>query len=253
MKYSGIMGIMFMLCMGLAFQAGAEPTLAIDPVTVRQGGSATLHLRLSDSTDPYAGVNATLELPAGVTVTGASALDGFTLEHTDPPGTPYTLIIYSHENTFSDGLLASLHVEAAADADSIAYSDLFSASALSKGDIAAPLAMSVTPGTGGTITIQINNLPVFDFTQLPDGHQDELYAFVVTASDADNDLLNYSAPGLPDWLSLTPDYSNSATSVIQCSETPCDYWQDRTVETQTFTPYGIAIDKHGNRPCSPPR
>lgn len=102
--------------MAHAQDAIAAPELSIGTATVTQGGTASLDISLSGGTGSYAGVNAKIILPRGVTLTDISRgtlLDGFTTDYRSLSGeteNAATLIAYAKTKTFdaSDGVLLSL-------------------------------------------------------------------------------------------------------------------------------------------------
>ena len=66
-----VLAIVVFIC-GAASQVHAAPQLSIGSVEIERGETGSVDLSLSGGTEPYAGVNARILLPAGVTVTGVS-------------------------------------------------------------------------------------------------------------------------------------------------------------------------------------
>ncbi len=63
--------------MGVVLQANAAPQLTLGSPTIMQGGTGSLTLSIYGGTEPYAGVNAKILLPHGITVTGVYNPEGF--------------------------------------------------------------------------------------------------------------------------------------------------------------------------------
>jgi len=64
--------IVMAFVLALSPLAAAEPQLTLGTVAVEQGGTASLEVGLADGTENYGGINATILLPEGVTVTGVT-------------------------------------------------------------------------------------------------------------------------------------------------------------------------------------
>lgn len=105
-----------LLVAGRAFPAIAAPELSLDSAEVLQGQTAVLNLSISGGTEAYAGVNAKIHLPQGVTVSsvskGAVLASGFTADWY-ASGSDVSMIAYSTSNTFSSGgVLFTLNLHA---------------------------------------------------------------------------------------------------------------------------------------------
>ncbi len=101
---------------GTAFPAIAAPELSLDSAEVLQGQTAVLNLSISGGTEAYAGVNAKIRLPLGVTVSsvpkGAVLASGFTADWY-ASGSDVAVIAYSTSSTFSSvGALFTLNLQA---------------------------------------------------------------------------------------------------------------------------------------------
>jgi hypothetical protein len=99
-----------------AFPAIAAPELSLDSAEVLQGQSAVLNLSISGGTEVYAGVNAKIRLPQGVTVSSVSKgtvlASGFTADWY-ASGSDVAVIAYSTSSTFSSaGVLFTLNIQA---------------------------------------------------------------------------------------------------------------------------------------------
>ncbi len=113
-----------MLLAGFMWSASAQPTLSLDPVDVEQGRTATLKLRISGGIEPYAGVNARIILPDGISFLSASPggiLPGSFFVDSQGfanGGNEAAVIAYSDIDTLSanNGVLLNLRVRAANDA-----------------------------------------------------------------------------------------------------------------------------------------
>ncbi|RLC02253.1 MAG: hypothetical protein DRI57_30265 [Deltaproteobacteria bacterium] len=111
--------------LGTTTQANAAPELSLSSATMEPGGTASLNLTLAGGTEAYAGVNAKILLPQGVSLTGISrgellSSGSFTIDYqTSPDGmnNGATIIAYSGTDTFSasDGVLLILNLQAADD------------------------------------------------------------------------------------------------------------------------------------------
>ena len=126
MKRAGIvLSLTLLLLVGMALHANATPQLRLGSVNALQGQTATLNLSLSGGEEAYAGINAKILLPEGVTLAGVSkgALlpAGFTTDwHSVSNGVDNwtTVIAYSGNDTFtfSSGTLLEIEVQLAPDA-----------------------------------------------------------------------------------------------------------------------------------------
>ncbi|MCP4697974.1 MAG: PKD domain-containing protein [Gammaproteobacteria bacterium] len=111
-------GLAFLL--GLAQQAAAVPAFVLEPLIAQQGETATVNLLLVNGAEPYAGVNAKIELPAGVTLTDISAGEAaanFTVDHhMADDGSGAAVLAYSPTDTItaSQGILLSLNIQVGA-------------------------------------------------------------------------------------------------------------------------------------------
>ena len=70
-RHTIIRNLLFLLT-GAITWVNAEPTLSIGTISGEQGQTVKLDLSLSNGEEPYAGVNAKIHLPPGVTATGVS-------------------------------------------------------------------------------------------------------------------------------------------------------------------------------------
>ena len=113
------------LFLGLPLQAGAAPQLALGTANLSPGQTGALTLSLSGGVEPYAGVNAKITLPDGVTVIGlakgALLSSSFATDFRtfNDPQTGVTLIAYSGSETIraSSGALLTLQLQASENAD----------------------------------------------------------------------------------------------------------------------------------------
>jgi len=124
-----VAGLTFIfLFFGSALGAAAEPKLSLGSVgIIVPGGSGSLALSLSGGTEPYAGINAKIMLPEGVTVTAVSEGEllnagAFTIDwrgFSEAGGNGVVVIAYSGTQTFiaSDGILLNMDLQVASDAD----------------------------------------------------------------------------------------------------------------------------------------
>ncbi|MEE4357748.1 MAG: dockerin type I domain-containing protein [Desulfococcaceae bacterium] len=197
MKIKRIILIMTIFFSGITTYAIAAPQLSLSPASILQGGTGTMNLTLSGGTEPYAGVNAKIFLPQGITVTGVSK--GSLLSSAfktawkvlpEAGGTRITLAAYSGFETFnsSAGTLLTLHLQAPGYMQTGSFPLTFAQTnqnpkinsryALSNADG----SLSITPAvSSGNITVQ-------------------------AGADTDND-------GLPDWWEQQIIDANSADSI----------------------------------------
>jgi len=160
----------------------AAPELTLGSATVQPGGVASLSLSLSQGSEQYAGMNAKIILPKGLTVKsiskGALLSANFIIDFrsfSETANNGATLIAYSGSDEFSasSGVLLTLTIEVAATAATGQYDIKFASTNLisrvnSRYALANKNAASVAPlPVNGKITISLSQ-------------------------DADND-------GLPDW------------------------------------------------------
>jgi len=114
-----------LLLLGVAQYAVAEPELRLSSLNVFRGGISSLHLSLSGGLEPYAGVNAKIVLPDGITVMGVSKgaqlPEGFTIDWRSFSGQGINgarVIVYSGVNSFTEstGALLEISIQIAPDA-----------------------------------------------------------------------------------------------------------------------------------------
>src|SRR5512139_4021357 len=84
-------GVVALCVIGLLSAVSAAPKLSLNSVNIEQGHSGTLPLDLSSGTAAYAGVNATFDLPAGVSLVSVAA----------GPLTPGSFSIHSNKSLVS--------------------------------------------------------------------------------------------------------------------------------------------------------
>ena len=118
--------------------ATAVPVLSVSgPIHVQKGSSATLQLRLSGGTEPYAGFNSRIALPKGIGVTGVTAgallPAGFTTDYLvteDRANVWVAVIAYSGTASIagSDGILLNIGLQANTAAAAGTYSVGFATS-----------------------------------------------------------------------------------------------------------------------------
>lgn len=112
-------------CLGLICfmpYAGAEPLLSLDKPTVKKGETGNINLMLSGGDREYAGFNARIIIPEGISVNSVSKgsllpLDKFTIAHnieSSDDKISLFLLVFSNEDTFglTDGVLAVINVTA---------------------------------------------------------------------------------------------------------------------------------------------
>jgi len=103
----------------IASQSGAVPTLTIGNVSISVGGEGQLPITLSGGVVPFAGVNAKIILPQGVSCTGVvrgALLDArFQVDYlaVDAAQHAVTVIAYSGEATFQNGEVLLLQLAVA--------------------------------------------------------------------------------------------------------------------------------------------
>ncbi len=149
-----------LLLMGVVLQANAAPQLTLGSPTIMQGGTGSLTLSIYGGTEPYAGVNAKILLPQGITVTGVSEgdlPDGFTTDYYQlSDSNEVTVIAYSRDKTFSsDGVLFNLNIKADnnaeaktcdVDFEAVNSNPLINSNALSNADGSESLIPATQPG-----------------------------------------------------------------------------------------------------------
>lgn len=161
MKPVYVLGLLNLLLLTLLTGAAqAAPALTIGSATAPPGGTATITLTLSGGTEAYTGVNLTLELPTGVTLTGASAgtlLPGFIVNYhqlSDQTTPTAAAVAYSLTavSAGANGVLLTLQLAVAADAPTGPYplrfttSNLFSSSGLSNANGSVSVAHTQVNG-----------------------------------------------------------------------------------------------------------
>jgi len=119
------------------------------------------------------------------------------------------------------------------------------------------VTVSVTDGTvsaNQTFSITVrngNNAPVFTSVPVTLVKEGDLYAYSVSAEDQDGDLLSFSAPELPSWLSLdknthllsgTPDVSDTGVHNVSLAVSDGDLtvYQDFAITVRSI---GVGIDE----------
>ncbi len=146
----------------------AQPVLSLNSTTIKAGDTGSLELSISgDDAGTYAGVNARILLPAGVSVTEVSGGGGlpsenFTVDHatSSTNGTnEVTVIAYSRSSTFKGDrrVLLSVNLQVAANVAQGTYDAKFAASnsnllinsrhALSNSDGSTSVAHSIQSGS----------------------------------------------------------------------------------------------------------
>ncbi len=180
--------LIFMLLFTVAAPlAIAAPQLTIGSADVKTGGTASLNLSFSGETKDYAGVNAKIILPKGITVKSISKgkllsanfiTDFRSFSETANNGV--NLIAYSGADTFtaSSGILLTLTIEAAIDAPAGQHNVTFAATnviprvnsryALASKD-AASVALSPV---NGNISISVSEDA--DNDGLPDSYEQQI-------------------------------------------------------------------------------
>lgn len=183
--------------LSLAPQLSAEPVLTLDTQTALLGQRATLTLALSNGAETYAGINAKIRLPAGVSFDSLApgelinqaglSYDGHS--GSDADGEWVTLIAYSTTGAISaaQGELFKINVNIAADASlhskqDILFTDNPTTSVLYAHGLASPSAQSLSHSvSNGALWIQSETS---DFDQ--DGDPD------ITDPDDDDDGISDS-------------------------------------------------------------
>ncbi len=164
-------GVVALCVIGLSSAVSAAPKLSLNSVNIEQGHSGTLTLDLSSGTAPYAGVNATFDLPAGVSLVSVAAgplTPGSFSIHSNKSLVSgkerVTVIAYSGTGAFSSqsGPLLSITVQAAPGAPLGSQTVSLATSGLSNGDG----SISIPHSKGdGTITVAMG---ACSYTLTPD-------------------------------------------------------------------------------------
>ncbi len=136
MKVFRVVFISLCLIIGMGLYASAQPELSVGSVVARPGETAQLELYFSGDPGPYAGVNAALSLPTGVTLNSTAEgtlLSGgnYTTDYSSDHG---SVIVYSAEDTFSSSQsesLLTLTLQVAIDAPSGSFPITITTSGLS--------------------------------------------------------------------------------------------------------------------------
>lgn len=178
MKHKIILA-MAIFMMITACQAEAAPQLALGSATVTRGSAGALTVSLDNGTELYAGVNARIVLPQGVTVAEVSKgglIEGFATDYYQLSN-EVTLIAYSRDKTFSGqgGVLFTLNLQADDNAEinthdvnfeAVSSNPLVNSNALSNADGSGSVIPAIL---GGKITIlpSSNDIDV-DNDGLPD-------------------------------------------------------------------------------------
>ena len=158
MKRTGIVLTLTLILVAMALHANATPQLRLGSVNALQGQTATINLSLSGGEEPYAGINAKILLPEGVTFAGVSkgALlpVGFTTDwHSVSNGVDNwaTVIAYSGSDTFtsSSGTLLEIELHIASDAPLGSHAVQFSSfsSGISNEDGSVSVTHTTSDGT----------------------------------------------------------------------------------------------------------
>jgi uncharacterized membrane protein len=105
------------LFVAVAMKGYAKPTLSLSSATGKAGGNTSLELSISGDSGTFAGVNARIILPEGVSVTNVSRGSGlssdFTTNYAVSEDNEVTVIAYSASKTFSGniGTLLTLNLQ----------------------------------------------------------------------------------------------------------------------------------------------
>ena len=171
MKRTGNVFLIMLILLGISLQAEAAPELILDTLPAQpSGGTALLNLSLAGGIEPYAGLNAKILFPKGITLTGISqgerlASGNFVLDYrtfSDDENEYATLIAYSASDTFeTEGVLLILSLRISEEVSPGTYPINFadtnpnplvnSKYALSNADGTASLTPAVS---AGSITIE---------------------------------------------------------------------------------------------------
>lgn len=196
MERIGKIIVFVMLFVAVAVKGYAKPTLSLSSATGEIGGTTTLDISISGDTGTYAGMNARIILPEGVSVTEVTAGDGlpgnFTTEYAVSSNNEVSVIAYSSSKTFSgnSGELLSLKLKIAQTAATGTHEVKF-ASSDTNNLINSKHAVSNTDGStsvahatrDGTITIMASSgtpTPTITTTPTPPPGQTGFIAGIVT-------------------------------------------------------------------------
>jgi hypothetical protein len=183
-----------LVVLGGGFIANATPTLSLESISIDQGQTGSLNFLFSGDSQEYAGINAKILLPQGITVTDVSKgellNDDFTTNWRSLSD-GLAVIAYSGESNFSaTGVLLTLTLSAATDTVSgdVSFgendSSIFvrSGYALSSSDGSS----SIVPTTqNGYIIVNVNNDT--DNDGLPDDWETENFGDTSSGGTDDND------------------------------------------------------------------
>ena len=130
-----LLAIMMCLLLLSSQQVIADPQLSISSVELSQGATGSVNLSLSGGTEPYAGVNARILVPEGVTITNVSRgellpPELYTVQwqpYSGAEGTGIAVVAYSSTTAISEasGVLLTLDLQVAVDAVTGAYAISF--------------------------------------------------------------------------------------------------------------------------------
>ena len=158
-RTGAIVAILGMWLLELLAISNAAPQLSLGTVNIAQGAEGTLSLSLSGGTEAYAGVNATFDLPAGVSfvsvAAGTNTPIGFSVDSNKSQVNGkerVAVIAYSGTGTFTaqSGVLLNIAIQASANAPLGSQTVTLGTSGLSNQDG----SVSVThTHPDGTITI----------------------------------------------------------------------------------------------------
>jgi len=215
--------------------AWAAPVLSLGHITVKQGETGNINLSISGGDAAYAGFNARVIIPDGVTINGVSKGDllplekfslAYNVESIDGK-TNLFLLAFSGEHTFgqTDGVLAVIDISVQEDAES-GKKDLVFASdnpnplvnskhALSNEQGSASVAHTVLNGSvtisGTTIDSDNDTLPDdWEITHFGDLNQNGDGDFDKDGVTNSQELANGTSPVNPDWQN-PGNFENSMT------------------------------------------
>ena len=218
-KYGRRSIVVFVLtiAMFVIFASAASAELVyINDTSVNPGDSTTVPI-LIYVTDPTGLGAATIELhynSSVVNVTSASDSDFDVITPNIQNSLGYTRIVTYQSSQFGVGpgtiLFANVTLQSVGTAGD---SSLLSLSVITlSNNTGQPLSYTIS---NGTFTINtINNPPVLDAIGQKSVYENNLLTFIVNASDPDDDLLTYSAVGLPNGATL-----NESTGVFNWTPT----------------------------------
>ena len=142
----------------VTFSAHAQPSLSLGSTDIEVGGTASVSLSLSGGTEPYAGFNADILLPDGVSMTsveaGANLPAGFVIDsYMDDAGDTASIIVYSDTAALDDGILLELNLYASHNAASGSHAIPFATTGIALSNIDG--SVSISPSTNpGSLSIQ---------------------------------------------------------------------------------------------------